>query len=215
MHLHIISIFPEIIENYLSESIMKRAQEKGSLVYTIYNLADWTVKNTRRVDDRPYGWWPGTILMVEPLFNLISYIESKEGTLKKIIFSPRWDRLIQERVEIFAKGDESYILICGHYEGIDERIFSLFEIQHISIGDFVISSWELAALVWIESIIRLLPWVIDAESLSEESFSAWLGRKKEYPQYTRPKNFQWLDVPEVLLSGNKEAIHQWNHTHIF
>lgn len=213
MHVHILSIFPTIVENYLNESIMKRAQEKWLLSYTLYNIADWTVKHTRRVDDRPYGWWPGTILMVEPLYNLLHHIEWEHGKQPILFFSPRWNRLTQQRIEIFAKEHDSYILICGHYEGVDERIFSLFPIEEISIGDFVISSGELALLVWIDSVTRLLPWVIHEDSLREETFSEGIGRKKEYPQYTRPQTFRELAVPDVLMRGDKEAIRQWNHTH--
>ncbi len=157
MHLHIISIFPNLFEPYLSTSIMKRAQEKGLFEYTLHNLADWTVRNTRRVDDRPYGGGPGTLLMVEPIYNLITDIEEKYGKQSIIYFCPQGERMTQEIVEIFAKPDDSYILLCGHYEGVDERIFSLFPIQKISIGDFVLTGGELASLVWIDAVVRLLP----------------------------------------------------------
>ncbi len=211
MKVHIITLFPKSFPPYLDMSIMKRAQEKGLFRYIIYNLADWTVRNTRRVDDRPYGWLPGTVIMVEPLYNCINSIfeSSKNRDIPIIYFSPRGKKLTQARAEWFANKHKECILICGHYEWIDERIFNFFSITSLSIGDYVLSSGELWALVWIDSVVRLLPWVLNEESLLEESFSKAIGRKKEYPQYTRPDLFQWQSVPSVLLSWDKKRIEQW------
>ncbi len=131
----------------------------------------------------------------------------------KILYpSPRGELLTQEKCEIYATNlDEQYCLICGHYEGIDERIFELFDIEEISIGEYVLSSGELASLVWIDSVVRLIPWVLSVESLQEESFSSSLDGKKEYPQYSRPEIFKWKKVPEVLLSWDQKKIKEWNH----
>lgn len=131
----------------------------------------------------------------------------------KIIYpSPRGDILTQKKCASYIEEEIHYCLICGHYEGIDERIFSVFEVEEVSIGSYVLSSGELSSLVWIDSVVRLIPGVLSAESLEEESFSEKLDGKKEYPQYSRPEHFKNLSVPEVLLSGNRKKICEWNHS---
>ena len=210
MDVHILSLFPLSIEPYLDSSIMKRAQEKGLFRYHLHNLTDWTVRNTRRVDDRPYGGWAGTILTIEPLTRALEDLRAKYGEMKILYFSPRWELLTQEKCEYYVENIESqYCIICGHYEGTDERVFELFDIEEISIGNYVLSSGELASLVWIDSVVRLIPGVLSEESLKEESFSSLLDRKKEYPQYSRPEIFRDLSVPGVLLSGDQKKIQDW------
>lgn len=211
MHFHIITLFPEALKPYLSTSIMGRAQEGGFVHFHLYNLADYSVKNTRRSDSRPYGGFPGTILAPEPLYNLITKIEAKEGKrIHKVFLTPRGRMLTQEILEDFSvQEDRDIIIICGHYEGIDQRIIDLFEVEEISIGEFVLSSGELSSLVFIDGVVRLIPGVISPESLAEESYSPGLGRKKEYPHYTRPEVFQGLRVPEELVSGNHKKIEEW------
>ncbi len=193
---------------------MKRAQEKGLFHYMIHNLTDWTVRNTRRVDDRPYGGWAGTILSIEPLTYALRAILQEYGDMKILYFSPRGILLDQLRAEKYAQIDTQYCIICGHYEGIDERIFDLFPIEEISIGKYILSSGELASLVWIDSIVRLLPWVLSEESLKEESFSLELEGKKEYPQYSRPEKFEEKVVPAILLSWDQKKIQAWKMSHI-
>jgi len=211
MNFHIISLFPEVLKPYLSTSIMGRAQEGGFVNFRLYNLADYSVKNTRRSDDRPYGGFPGTILAPEPLYNLITEIESKEWkSFHKVFLTPRGKLLTQEILEGFsAREEKDLIIICGHYEGIDQRIIDLFDVEEISIGEYVLSSGELSSLVFIDGVVRLIPWVISQESLVEESYSKALDGKKEYPHYTRPEVFQWLRVPEELTSGNHKKIEEW------
>ncbi len=213
MNIHILTLFPESMVSYLESSMMKRAQEKGLFHYILHNLTDWTVRNTRRVDDKPYGGWPGTLLTIEPLTRAIEDIWIEYGKMPILYPSPRWELLDHDRVDRFSQMSNSYLIICGHYEGIDERIFELFPVEEFSIGEYVLSSWELGALVWIDSVIRLIPGVLSAESLREESFSQWLDGQKEYPQYSRPENFRWLSVPDILLSGDKKRIHEWNQAH--
>lgn len=213
--LHILSLFPESIRPYLDSSIMKRAQEKGLFQYFVHNLTDWTVRNTRRVDDRPYGWGAGTILTIEPLTQSLRDLEKEYGTYDGIIyFSPRGKLHNQESAESYGSRDGKYLIICWHYEGIDERIFELFDITEISIGEYVLSSGELASLVWIDSVVRLIPGVISTESLEEESFSIALGGKKEYPQYSRPEVYEGLSVPKELISWDQKKIREWNHGHL-
>lgn len=192
MNLHIITLFPEVLRPYLSASIMGRAREGGFVDFCLYNLADYSVKNTRRSDSRPYGGFPGTILAPEPLYNLITEIEGKEGKeIRKVYLTPRGRTLTQRALEDFvSRDDRDLIVICGHYEGIDQRIIDLFDVDEISIGEYVLSSGELSSLVLIDGIVRLLPGVINPESLREESYSEALERKKEYPHYTRPEVFQ-------------------------
>ncbi len=127
--------------------------------------------------------------------------------------SPRWDVIDQEKLEIISETIRECCIICGHYEGVDERIFSLFEIEQVSIGKYVLSSWELSALVFIDGIVRLVDGVINPLSLEEESFSKKLERRKEYPQYSRPEVFEWISVPKELLSGDKKKIEIWNKSH--
>lgn len=216
MKIHILTLFPEALRPYLSASIMGRAQEGGFVDFRLYNIADYSVKNTRRSDDRPYGGFPGTILAPEPLYNLITEIESKEGkTLQKVYLTPRGKTLTQSMLQAFSeKEDRDMIVICGHYEGIDQRIIELFGVEEISIGEYVLSSGELSSLVFIDGVVRLIPGVLSPESLVEESYSEALGGRREYPHYTRPEVFQGLRVPEELTSGNHKRIEEWKKRQI-
>lgn len=209
LEIHIISLFPESIRPYLDSSIMQRAQEKGLFRYIIYNLADWTVRNTRRVDDRPYGWWAGTLITIEPLANCIRHIQEKYDNIPILLTSPKGETLSQKISLELSWGSQKYIIICGHYEWVDARLFDLFNIRELSIGNYVLSSGEIASLVIIDSIVRLIPWALSEESLKEESFSKALDGKKEYPQYSRPEVFEWHTVPSVLLSGDLKKIQEW------
>lgn len=215
MKIHILTIFPDSFNSYINSSILKIAQEKSFFEPIFYNICDFSKKNTRRVDDRPYSGWAGTLISVEPLFDAINFIEKKEWKeLKKIFLSPDWEKLSQKLSQKFADENLDLLIICWHYEWVDARIFELFDIQKISIGDYVLTSWELAAMVFIDSIVRLIPWVLSSESLEEESFSQKLEWKKEYPQYTRPEEFMWLRVPEELLSGNPKIIEKWKRENL-
>jgi len=212
--IHIISLFPESIKPYLDTSIMQRAQSKGLFRYYIHNLANFSVRNTRRVDDRPYGGWAGTLITIEPLVNCIRELMENFWEMPIILTSPKWKKLNQKLSYKLSEKSKKYIIICWHYEGVDARIFDIFPIQEISIWDYVLSSWEIAALVIIDSIVRLIPWVISEESLKDESFSLDLNWKKEYPQYSRPEVFEWLQVPKILLSGDLKKIQDWKNKNL-
>ncbi|MBX9808978.1 tRNA (guanosine(37)-N1)-methyltransferase TrmD [Candidatus Gracilibacteria bacterium] len=212
--IHIISLFGESIRPYLDSSIMKRAQEKGLFRYYIHNLADWTVKNTRRVDDRPYGGGAGTLITIEPITNCLREIQIIHGNMPILYVSPKGEKLEQKICNELVHSAQKYIIICGHYEGIDARIFDIFNIREISIGDYVLSSGELASLVIIDSIVRLIPGVLSEESLKEESFSSDLDGKKEYPQYSRPETFEGITVPKILLSGDLKKIQEWKYSNL-
>lgn len=209
MTIHVVSLFPESVRPYLDTSIMQRAQDKGLFRYVLHNLADYSVKNTRRVDDRPYGWGAGTLITIEPLTLCLRSIEHEYGITTILLTSPRWATLSQWISHNLSESVNNYTIICWHYEWVDARIFDLFNIREISIGDYVLSSGELAALVIIDSIVRLLPWVISDESLREESFSEELYWKKEYHQYSRPEVFEWVSVPAVLISWDLKKIKDW------
>jgi tRNA (guanine37-N1)-methyltransferase len=211
--IHLISLFPESVRPYLDTSIMQRAQDKGLFAYILHNLADYSVRNTRRVDDRPYGWGAGTLITIEPIATCLRAIEKQYGKMPILLTSPRWVTLSQHLSWELAERGENYIIICGHYEWVDARIHDLFDIREISIGNYVLSSGELASLVIIDSMVRLIPGVLTPESLSEESFAIWLSGKKEYPQYSRPEAYEDIRVPSVLLSGDLRKIQEWNMEH--
>ncbi len=158
--IHVLALFPESIKPYLDASILKKAQESGLFEYHIHNLADWSVKNTRRVDDRPYGGGAGTILTIEPLFNALTEIKNIHPNLEKIFYmGPAGTQANQKFFEKEAnfEGEKEILIICGHYEGIDARIFDFFDITEVSIGNYVLSSGEIASLVFIDALVRLVP----------------------------------------------------------
>lgn len=215
MIFHIITIFPEAFESFLQTSIIGRAKEKWLFEVQLYKLNDFSKKKFWQVDDKAFGMH-GQVLCPEPLFEAIEYIFRK--TWKKlpvIYFSPKWEMLTQKYSERFADKTKECILICGHYEGIDERIIELYDVELLSIGNYILSGWELPAQVLIDSVVRHIPWVIgNSLSLEEESFSETFSGKKEHPVYTRPAEFRWLKVPEVLTSGNHENIKKWKHSNL-
>ncbi len=205
------------MRTYLDTSIMKRAQEKGLFRYVLHNLTDWTVRPTRRVDDRPYGWWAGTILSVEPLTHALRDLIALYGSIPIYFMSPTGTVLNQEILENLTEENlVSWwcILICWHYEGIDARIFELFPITQLSLWEYVLSSGELASLVLIDGMVRLIPWVIHDASHKEDSYSLAFDRKKEYPQFSRPEIFEWLKVPEVLISWDHRKIEKWKNENL-
>lgn len=209
MKFHIITIFPDAFKSYINSSIIKRAQERNIIEILFYDLWDYSSNKTRRVDDKPFWWFVGAIISPEPLAKAIKSIQAQFGKLDIIYLSPRWTRLKQQKLEKLSEKNKDLILICWHYEWIDERIIKLFKIKEVSVWDYILTSWELWAMILLDGITRLLPWVISPESLIEESFSQGLNRKKEYPQYTRPREFMWERVPEELLSGDPKIINNW------
>jgi tRNA (guanine37-N1)-methyltransferase len=169
------------------------------------------------VDDRPYGWWAGTIITIEPLTYALRDLLDLHGNLPIYLMAPSGEMLTQEYLETSVeKNSQAWwcIIICCHYEWVDERIFDLFPIKKISLWEYVISSGELASLVFIDGMVRLIPWVINTESREEDSFSIQYWRKKEYPQFSRPEVFEWVKVPEVLLSGDRKKIEHWKQSNL-
>ena len=220
MKIDILTLFPEMFKGPFDESIIKRAQEKELVEIKIHNLRDWAVDKRGTVDDRPYGGGAGMILMIQPIYDAIESLKSKVKSQKSkiILLTPRGKTFNQKKAQKLSKLDE-IILICGHYEGFDERIRNFVD-EEISIGNFVLTGGEIPAMVITDTIVRLLPGVLKKEEANQiESFSP--GLKKllpklltEYPQYTRPENFRSLKVPKVLLSGNHQKILEWQRKHI-
>lgn len=211
MKIHIITNFAGAFTSYFDSSIMRIAREKGLFEPVFYNLWDYSLQAQHRVDDKPYGGWAGALIEIEPMYRAITSIDS-ENVMKKIYLGPRGERLKQSKVERLSGElkESEIIILCGHYEGVDHRVFEMFTFEQYSIGDFVVSSGELAAMVFIDAIVRLIPGVVwNDKSLHEESFSEALGGKAEYPQYTRPSDFMGYKVPEVLLSGDHKKIDEW------
>jgi tRNA (guanine37-N1)-methyltransferase len=206
MRVDILTIFPKMFDPVLNESIVKRARLKGKVKFYIHDLRDFTSDKHRKVDDRPFGGGSGMVMRVEPIFNCIQSIKRKAKDAKVILFTPQGRRLDQGKVKKLSKL-KHLILICGHYEGVDERVRSKIADEEISIGDYVLTGGELPAMVLIDAIIRLIPGVLgDKNSLNFESFE---GNLLEYPHYTRPAIFRKMDVPEVLLSGDHHKIEAW------
>ncbi|RME89377.1 MAG: tRNA (guanosine(37)-N1)-methyltransferase TrmD [Candidatus Hydrogenedentota bacterium] len=211
MEFHIITLFPEFFHSPLHTSLLGKAIEKGIVKIYFYPLREYGIGKYRKVDDEPYGGGSGMVLKVEPIAKALEDVKKNSSKeLYTILLGPR-GRMYEQEIAIEytqKKEEKSFVLICGHYEGVDERVFTLFCQDYLSIGNYVLSSGEIGALVVIDSLARLLPgFMSNPNSLSVESFS-----KKnyiEYPQYTRPAEFLGEKVPEVLLSGNHAEIERW------
>lgn len=203
----VITIFPEMFTAPLQSSILKRAQDQGLLEVKVVDLRDYSEDKHRKVDDYPYGGGAGMVMKPELFFACLEDIAGNRK-VHTIILTPQGRAFNQKKAQELARQEE-IIIICGHYEGIDERVTTLAT-EEISIGDFILTGGELAALIIIDCVARLIPGVVGAEtSLAEESFT--LGML-EYPHYTRPRSFRGMDVPEILLSGDHQAIARWRRS---
>lgn len=203
----VITIFPNIIEAYIAQGIIARAIKRGLLEVSIYNLRDFSTDKHKSVDDYPYGGGCGMVMKVEPFYRAINFLNSDGLKRHVILLSPQGNLFRQQDAVRLSKCTKRIVLLCGRYEGIDERVTELLVDEELSIGDYVISGGELPALVVIDAVSRLLPQVLGNEqSNQDESFSSGL---LEYPQYTRPAVFAGLKVPDVLLSGNHAQIAMW------
>ncbi len=202
----IITIFPNIVEEYINTGIVRIAREKGLVDIQVHDLRKWTDDRHKTVDDSPYGGGPGMVLKVEPIFKAIQ--ELKRENTKVFITTPKGEKLTQKKLEEFSKKeDEHYIVLCGRYEGFDQRIHDNLVDYEFSIGDYVLSGGELPALVLVDGITRLIPGVLgNEESLESETFN---NGTVDFPQYTKPEEFNGWKVPEVLKSGNHEEIKKW------
>ncbi|MCX2727347.1 tRNA (guanosine(37)-N1)-methyltransferase TrmD [Thermomicrobium sp. 4228-Ro] len=206
MRFDVFTIFPQMFSGFLNESILKRAQQKGLIEIALHNIRDWTTDKHRTVDDTPYGGGPGMVMMAPPIVHAVEDVLGADlATTPVILLSPSGQVFAQEVARELVRYPR-LALVCGRYEGIDDRVRILLRARELSIGDYVLTGGELAAAVVIDVVSRLVPGVIDPESLAEESHSSGL---LEYPQYTRPPVFRGLGVPEILLSGNHAKIAEW------
>jgi tRNA (guanine37-N1)-methyltransferase len=207
MTIQIITLFPEMFENVLNTSMLWKAQEKELVKYELINLRDFGIGPRKQVDDTPYGGGDGMVLKPEPLFGAVERAKQESPDAQVILMTPRGELFTQEMAREFAATEAGMIIICGRYEGYDERITSLVDKQ-VSIGQYVLTGGELPAMIVTDAVTRLVPGVLGGETSAEkESFSE--GEIIEYPQYTRPEQFRGLKVPDVLLSGNHAEIEAW------
>jgi len=209
--IQVITLFPEMFEGVLNSSMMWKAQKGGAAKFSMVNLRDFGIGPRQRVDDTPYGGGDGMLLMAEPLFAAVAKAKEADPTAKVVLMTPRGQRWKQALAQEWADADQGYIFICGRYEGYDERIVSLVD-EQVSVGDYVLTGGELPAMTIIDSIVRLIPGVLGGEMSAEiESFSD--GETLEFPQYTKPAEFNGMKVPEVLLNGNHALINKWRAEH--
>ncbi len=206
MKCDVLTIFPEIFNSYLNESIIKRARAKGLLDVALHNIRDFSTDAHRTVDDSPFGGGAGMVFKPEPIFRAIDFLKEDGEPRKVVLLTPQGRPFDQSIAEDYSREKKRFIFICGRYEGIDERIRTLVD-EEISIGDYVLTGGELAALVVIDAVTRLVPGALgDERSVEDESFSWGL---LDYPHYTRPREFRGLHVPQVLVSGDHREIQYW------
>ena len=209
MRFDVLTLFPEIFQGYVGQSLLKKAIDAGLVEVCLHDIRDWAPGRHKKVDDRPFGGGPGMVMMVEPIVECVEAVRAKQADPGHLVMlTPQGRRLDQAAGERLA-GHRRIVLLCGRYEGFDERIRLVLEPEEISIGDFILNGGEVAAMVVIDAVIRLVPDVLgDAESSGDDSFSG-AGRLLEFAQYTRPREYRGLEVPEILLSGNHEEIARW------
>ena len=212
LRIDVLTLFPALFDGFLSQSIVRRAIDKNLVAIERWDLRDWASGKHKQVDDRPFGGGPGMVLMAPPVVAAAEAVRAcvePPGSL--VVLSPQGPKLDQRRVVELA-AQPRLILLCGRYEGFDERILEILEPELLSIGDFVLSGGEVAAMVVIDAVVRLLPGVLgDSQSAVDESFGPEGGL--EYPQYTRPRVFRGRAVPDVLTSGDHAAIARWRREH--
>lgn len=206
MHIHILTLFPEMFSGPFSHSIIKRAVEDKKVSLTLHNIRDWTQDKHKTADDRPYGGGEGMVLKPEPIFAAVEETSSSLNPPPRVILLTPQGEVFNQKKALALSQLESLILICGHYEGVDERIREHLVDEELSIGNYILTGGEIPAMAVTDAITRLIPGVIEEESAQKESFS---GSTLDYPQYTRPESFRGWKVPEVLLSGNHGEIEKW------
>lgn len=218
MRIDILTLLPEMFTaGPLTESILKRATDSGVLDLRIHNIRDYSLLRHKQSDDKPYGGGAGMLMMAEPIVRAIEAVTEKGNRGRRphrIYLSAVGKRLTQSKVERLAKKDW-ILLLCGHYEGVDQRVIDGWIDEEISIGDYVLTGGEIPAMVIVDSVVRKIPGVLGKDvSADFDSFSKAFDRKREYPQYTRPEEFRGLKVPDVLLSGNHQKIEEWRRSQL-
>ena len=209
MQFDVLTLFPEIFSGYVSQSLLSKAIESGLVQIDLHDIRDWTLDKHQRVDDRPYGGGPGMVMQVEPVVECVEAVQKTgESPGNLIMLTPTGKPLNQRLVEELVQRPR-HILLCGRYEGFDQRVIDILNPLEISIGDYILNGGEVGAMALIDSMIRLVPGVLgDEQSSQDDSFSTG-NRLLEFPHYTRPRDFRGHTVPEVLLSGDHGVIAQW------
>jgi len=204
MKIDVLTLFPEMFKPVTEESILGRANENGILDIRLTNIRDYSRDKHKKADDYPFGGGAGMVMLADPVFGALDAIKAKG---KKIIYmSPRGRILDQEMISELSRLDE-LVILCGHYEGVDQRIIDHWEMEEVSIGDYILTGGELPAMILIDAVARMVPEVLGSSSAHHEE-SIYSGLL-EYPQYTKPRQYEGMDVPEVLISGNHKLIHLW------
>jgi tRNA (guanine37-N1)-methyltransferase len=208
MRFDVLTLFPAIFDGYLGQSLLKKAIDAGLVDVKLHDIRRSSRDKHQKVDDRPFGGGPGMVLRVEPVVECVEAVQQMGPPGRVVVLSPRGRTLNQQIVEELA-GNERLLLLCGRYEGFDERIFDILQPDEISIGDYVLNGGEVAAMVVIDACIRLVPGVLGDETSSQHDSFSSANRLLEFPQYTRPREYRGQTVPEILLSGNHEQIARW------
>lgn len=210
MRFDVLTLFPEIFSGYLTQSLLKLAIDRGLVSVHLHNVRDWATGKHRQVDDKPFGGGPGMLLMPGPVVEAVEAVQSEDGLPggRLLLLTPQGRRLDQPYVEDLATSPR-LLLLCGRYEGFDQRVVDLLRPEEVSIGDYVLNGGEVAAMTVVDAVVRLVPGVLGDETSSQEDSFSRAGRTLEYAQYTRPREYRGLAVPEVLLSGNHPEIAAW------
>lgn len=209
MNYHVMTLFPEMIQDAMNTSIIKRAMDKGILTLNTYNIRDYTLDKHKKVDDYTYGGGAGMLMQAQPVYDCYKAIEEKIGLKPRVIYVTPQGSVFNQQKSLELSKEEDLVFLCGHYEGIDERVLEEIVTDNISIGDYVLTGGELAAMVMMDSISRLIPGVLNnSDSYVTESFGDGL---LEYPQYSRPEEWHGKRVPDVLLSGHHKNIEAWRY----
>ncbi|MEK9133072.1 MAG: tRNA (guanosine(37)-N1)-methyltransferase TrmD [Patescibacteria group bacterium] len=210
----ILTIFPGLLKSYLDDSIIWREIKKGTIKIRFHDIRKYSKDSHKKVDASPYGGGAGMVMTLQPIFDCVKAVKRKNPGAKVVYLSPKGKLLNHQMAQKLAKR-KGLILLCGRYEGIDERVIKLCVDEEISIGEYVLTGGELPAMVIVDAVTRLLPKALgNKDSAKEDSFSAVLEGKKEYPHYTKPREFMGLSVPRVLLSGNHAKITAWRKRHL-
>ena len=206
MKINVLTLFPEMFTAVTETSILGKAGEKGLLDVNLINIRDFSKDKHHKADDTPFGGGPGMVMTAQPIFDALKSIDAQNK--KAIYMSPRGSVLNQQKIEELVEADE-IVILCGHYEGVDQRVLDYFNMEEISIGDYILTGGELPAMVLIDSVARFIPEVLgNHQSTSDESIYSGL---LECNQYTKPRSYEGLDVPEVLTNGNHKLIHLWQY----
>lgn len=207
MNFHVMTLFPEMIENGLNTSILGRAAAKGLLSFEAVNIRDYTLERHGQVDDYPYGGGAGMVMQAEPIYRAYEAIVEKIGRRPRVIYMTPQGQVFNQKIAEELAGEEDLVFLCGHYEGVDERVLEMIATDYLSAGDYVLTGGELPAMMMIDCISRLIPGVLNNDVSAE--FESFHDNLLEYPQYTRPEEFMGHKVPEILLSGHHANIDKW------